>query len=302
MLTSGYTWTEGPVWYNGQLLFSDVPANKLYVYNPDDGNTSLYKGGTGYQGTTPFTGPEPGSNGMTVDSEGRLTIAGHARRQVYRIDDNNIRGPITVLADSFKGKKLNSPNDLTYRSDGSLYFTDPPYGLPTQSDQDPEKSLAVNGVYRLPHATSITADSSPQAEPLQLLTDELPRPNGIVFSPDEHYLYVSNSEPNRFWMRYPVKADGTLGKGSVFYDASSAPQKGNPDGMAVDVSGNLYSAGPGGVWIFSPKGDHLATLSIPEKVGNVTFGGADHQTLFITASDKVYSIHLQVKGLVAPRH
>jgi gluconolactonase len=189
-----------------------------------------------------------------------------------------------------------------YKSDGTLYFTDPPYGLRTQKDTDPEKQLQVNGVYRLPGAFSQKPGAPPSRDQLQLLVTDLPRPNGIVFSPDEKYLYVNNSEPKKFWMRYRVKADGTLTNGKVFFDASSDLRPGSPDGMKVDQEGNLYSAGPGGAWIFSPDGKHLGTIDIPEKVGNLAWGGSDHKTLYITASASVYRISLKIPGVYPHVH
>ncbi len=148
---------------------------------------------SGYQGSAPYGGKEPGSNGMTLDPKGRLTVAGHAQRDVYRLESMDPKGQITVLADSYQGKKLNSPNDLVYKSDGSLYFTDPPYGLPTQGDTDPIKELQFSGVYRIPNAVNQKAGAPPARDQLQLVSKDLPRPNGIAFSPDEKYLYVDNS-------------------------------------------------------------------------------------------------------------
>jgi gluconolactonase len=168
----------------------------------------------------------------------------------------NAGAQITILADSYRGKKLNSPNDVVYKSDGSLYFTDPPYGLRTQHDDDPEKQLQVNGVYRIPHALEQKAGAAPVRADLQLLVSDLTRPNGIAFSPDEKYLYVNNSEPKKLWMRYRVQPDGSLTEAKLLYDATSDPRPGSPDGMKIDEQGNIYSAGPGGVWIFSPEGDY----------------------------------------------
>ena len=257
---------------------------------------------SGYKGAAPYGGPEPGSNGMTLDSHGRLTVAGHAQRNVWRLERVDAKAQVTILADSYQGKQLNSPNDLVYKSDGTLYFTDPPYGLRTQKDNDPEKQLEVNGVYRLPGATSQKPGAPPARDRLQLLVKDLPRPNGIAFSPDEKYLYVNNSEPKKFWMRYTVNADGTLADGKLFFDASSDPRPGSPDGMKVDKDGNLYSAGPGGIWIFSPDGKHLGTIDIPEKVGNLAWGDADHKTLYITASSSVYRISLKIPGIYPSIH
>ena len=297
-LATGYTWTEGPVWIrDGYLLFAEIPSNTIRKVIPGRPAT-IFLQPSGYQGTTPFGGREPGSNGMTLDARGRLTVAGHGQRDVYRVESLGDPAPRpTILADSFQGKRLNSPNDLVYKSDGSLYFTDPPYGLPTQADTDPAKELTVNGVYRLPGAAEQEPGAPPQRDKLELLVSDLPRPNGIAFSADEQYLYVSNSGSRKIWMRYPVKPDGTLDAGAVFYDASSDRRDGGPDGIKVDRAGNVYGSGPGGVWIFSPAGRHLATIVIPERVSNVTWGGRDGRSLFITASTSVYEIHLKVTGV-----
>ncbi|MGH9585047.1 MAG: SMP-30/gluconolactonase/LRE family protein, partial [Bryobacteraceae bacterium] len=240
---------------------------------------------------------EPGSNGMTLGPQGRLTVAGHAQRDIYRLATMNPHGQITILADRYRGKRLNSPNDLVYDTKGSLYFTDPPYGLQTQGDRDPLKQLSFNGVYRLPHADKIKPGSAPDNSALQLLIKDLPRPNGIAFSPGEHYLYVDNSEPKKLWMRYPVHADGSLGKGTVFYDATSDNSPGAPDGMKVDRKGDIYSAGPGGLWIFAPDGTHLGTIRVDGKVSNCGWGGADWKTLYITASPSIYSIRVSIAGI-----
>ena len=298
----GFKWTEGPVWVKaGFLLFAEIPSNSIRQWSPGSG-VSLFMQPSGYEGTTPFGGPEPGSNGMTLDTRGRLTVAGHARRSVWRLDNMNRQlsshdSPTTVLAESYRGQRLNSPNDLVYKSDGSLYFTDPPYGFRTQSDHDPDKQLKINGVYRLTGALKHPAGAPPDPAKLTLLIEDLPRPNGIAFSPDEKYLYVNNSEPKKLWMRYPVHPDGSLGKGTLFYDATADGAPGAPDGMKVDVQGNVYSAGPGGVWIFSPAGQHLGTIRMPEKVGNLAFGDVDGKTIYITASTSIYRVRVNVPGL-----
>jgi gluconolactonase len=200
------------------------------------------------------------------------------------------------LADSYQGKKLNSPNDLVYKSDGSLYFTDPPYGLRTQSDTDKSKELPFNGVYRIPNAASVQPGSAPQNAKLQLIIKDLPRPNGIAFSPDEKILYIADSGPKKIWMRYEVAPDGSVRNGRVFFDASSDQKVGGPDGIKVDMQGNLYGAGPGGIWIFSPAGKHVASLSIPERVGNLAWGDSDRKSLYITASSSVYRIRTNAVG------
>jgi gluconolactonase len=293
---TGFTWTEGPVWIPaGYLLFAEIPTNSIRSWTPGVG-VSVFMQPSGWKESTPYTGHEPGSNGMTLDSRGRLTVAGHAQRDVWRLEQMNPQAQATVLADTYEGKRLNSPNDLVYKSDGTLYFTDPPYGLPNL-DSDSTKQLTFSGVYRLPGALNHKPGAPPDRGQLQLLTKDLPRPNGICFSPDEKYLYVNNSQPEKLWMRYTVKADGTLTDGKVFFDASSDKRDGAPDGMKVDRSGNLYSAGPGGVWIISPEGKHIGTLDIPERVGNVAWGGADHKTLYVAASSSIYRITLKIPGV-----
>ena len=295
-IASGFKWVEGPIWLNGSLYFAEIPSDSIRKWTPGEEQVTMFITPSGYHGHTPYRGPEPGSNGMTADTQGRLTVAGHAQRDVYRLEELNPDAPITILADGYKGKKLNSPNDLVYRSDGSLYFTDPPYGLRTQSDQDPEKQLSVNGVYRLPNATSQQAGAKPASSQLQLLVSELTRPNGITFSPDENFLYVTNSEPKKIWMRYQVRPDGSLTDAKLFYDATSDQRPGAPDGMKVDVNGNVYSTGPGGVWIFTPEGKPLGIIVMSEKAANVAWGGGDRRTLYITASSSVYRIRLNIPG------
>lgn len=288
-------WTEGPVWTRqGTLLFAEIPANSINQWVPGKG-ASLFIHPSGYEGAEPYPGPEPGSNGMTLDADGRVTIAGHARRNVWRLESVDPHAQITVLADSYKGKKLNSPNDLVYKSDGSLYFTDPPYGLPTESDNDSLKELDVNGIYRVPGARQQKPGASPDRDNLQLLVKDLGRPNGLAFSPDEKYMYVAESV-KKFWMRYKVQPDGSLTDGSVFIDCSSDPAKGVPDGLRVDAKGNMWGAGPGGVWIVSPEGKHIGTIVVPEVVGNVEFGGKDRKTLYIAGSTSIYRIKVSVAG------
>lgn len=294
-IATGFTWTEGPVWVGDSLYFADIPANSIHKWTPGKG-VSTFLHPSGYKGSAPYGGPESGSNGMTLDATGRLTVAGHAQRDVYRFESLNPAAQITVLADTYQGKQLSSPNDLVYKSDGALYFTDPPYGLRTQKDDDPEKQLKANGVYRLPHALDQKPGAAPDRAGLQLLVSDLTRPNGLAFSPDEKYLYVDNSEPKKIWMRYRVMPDGTLSEAKLLYDATADPRPGSPDGMKIDREGNIYSAGPGGVWIFSPEGKPLATIVMPEKVANLAWAGPDRKTLYITASTSVYRVHLMIAG------
>ncbi len=282
-LAAGFLFTEGPVWHpDGYLLFSDPNANTIYR-RTEDGQLSVYRPKSGYAGVDVGEYHQPGSNGLTLDSAGRLTIDEHGRRRVVRLEKN---GLITVLADRYDGKRLNSPNDLVYKSDGSLYFTDPPFGLPKVFD-DPRKELPYSGVYRLANGT------------LTLLKRELTGPNGIAFSPDERWLYVSNWDVGRkVIMRYPVQPDGSLGTGTVFVDATiSHPGEQAWDGVKVDRSGNVYAAGPGGIWIVTPDGTHIGTISPPETPANMAWGDADGRTLYITARSNLYRIRLNIPGI-----
>jgi gluconolactonase len=294
-VATGFTWTEGPVWTQGSLYFADIPGNSIHKWTPGAGVTTFLHP-SGYKEAPSYLGPEPGSNGMTLDVRGRLTVAGHGQRNVYRLESLDPGAAVTVLADLYQGKRLNSPNDLVYKSNGDLYFSDPPYGLMTQNDSDPQKELKVNGVYRIPHALDLKPGSAPTRADLQLLVSDLTRPNGIAFSPDEKYLYVDNSEPKKIWMRYRVQPDGTLAEGKLLYDATADPRPGAPDGMKIDREGNIYSAGPGGVWIFTPEGKPLATILMPEKVANLTWAGPDRKTLYIAASSSIYRVRLKIAG------
>jgi gluconolactonase len=281
-LAGGFTFTEGPVWVRpGYLLFSDVPNNVIYKWTANS-KVEVFRKPSGYSGTDAPAGAFIGSNGLTLDRQGRLVICEHGNGRVTRLEKD---GKLTVLADKYEGKRLNSPNDAVYKKDEALYFTDPPYGLVKQ-DEDPKKELKFNGVYRL------------AAGNLRLVYRELTRPNGLAFSPDEKYLYVGNSDPQRkIWMRFEVSNDGGLTNGKVFYDVTKETADGLPDGMKVDQKGNLYCTGPGGVWIFSPAGKHLGTIQPPETPANLAWGDADGKTLYITARTGLYRIVLQIPGI-----
>ena len=296
-VATGFKWTEGPVWIkSGYLLFAEIPSNSIMKWTPD-GKVSVFMHPSGYTSAEPFNGPEPGTNGMTLDKRGRLTVAGHAARNVFRLESLVPGAQKTVLADHYQGKRFSSPNDLVYHSDGSLYFTDPPYGLPTQSDNDPKKELPFNGVFRLSKATSHTPGAPPDNANLQLIIKDLTRPNGIALSPDEKYLYIAVSDPNKkVWMRYDLAADGSVSNGKIFYDATSETADGLPDGIKLDRKGNLYGSGPGGLWIFSPEGKHLGTIKLPEKMANCNWGGPDHTILYVTASSSLYRVKLKIPG------
>jgi len=294
-------WTEGPAWTReGSLMFAEIPANNIVKLVPGQGAT-VFIHPSGYKGTEPYKGREPGSNGMTLDAKGRLTVAGHAGRTVWRLESLDPKAQVTVLADSYQGKKLSSPNDLVYKSDGSLYFTDPPYGLPSHDDTDPTKELQVNGVYRIPNALQQKPGAPPDRDKLQLVIGDLARPNGIAFSPDEKYLYIAESG-KKVWLRYRVQPDGSVTEGALFLDPfadkTTDPKATDvPDGIRVDKKGNLYGSGPSGVWIISPDGKHLGTIKVPERVSNVAWGDKDAKTLYVTASTSIYRIKLKIPGV-----
>lgn len=284
-IADGFTWVEGPAW-NRQgryLLFSDVPNNAIMKWQ-DGAGVSLFLKPSGYTGTVPFEGREPGSNGLTFDSTGRLVLCEHGDRRIARLEPDGRR---TILVDRYQGKRLNSPNDLVFKSNGDLYFTDPPFGLPKAFD-DPHKELDFQGVYRL----------SPNGA-LTLLTKEIKAPNGIAFSPDEKTLYITDVDPNRpAWLAYKVKEDGTIANGRVFFDATpwKKPDYGGPDGLKVDRDGNLFAARPGGINIFAPDGTHLGSIETGVATSNVAWGD-DGSALYITGGTTIYRIALKTKGI-----
>ena len=282
-LAGGFLFTEGPVWdrEGGYLLFSDPNNNLIYRWTPD-GEVSVYRSHSGYTGTNIGEYGQPGSNGLTLDKQGRLTINEHGNRRVTRLEKN---GVLTVLADRYEGKRLNSPNDLVYRSDGVLYFTDPPFGLPKFFD-DPRKELPYSGVFCLINGQ------------LKLVSTDLSGPNGLAFSPNEKYLYVDNWDLKKeVIMRYEVQPDGTLANGKVFFDSTGEPGEDAWDGMKVDQQGNLYLSGPGGLWIISPEGKHLGTIAGPEHPHNMAWGDEDGKTLYMCAQTGLYRIRFNVPGV-----
>ena len=283
-IAEGFDWSEGPVWdrRGGFLLFSDVPRNTVFKWQQGKG-VSVFLKPSGYTGTTP-RGGEPGSNGLLMDSQGRLILCQHGDRRVARLEAG---GTFTTLADRYDGKRFNSPNDGVFKSNGDLYFTDPPYGL-IGLNADPAKELDFNGVYRL----------SASDGKVTLLTREMTFPNGIAFSPDEKTLYVANSDPKKaIWMAFPVQDDGTLGAGRVFGDVTSSvgSKQGLPDGMKVDQAGNLFATGPGGILIFAPDGTHLGTFATGQATANCGWG-EDGTVLYITADMYLGRIKLTTKG------
>jgi len=286
-LAGGFLFTEGPVWVRdgGYLLFSDPNNNLIYRWSEGDG-VSVYRTHSGYTGMNIGEYGQPGSNGLTLDSQGRLTINEHGNRRVTRLEKN---GQLTVLADRYQGKRLNSPNDLVYRSDGALYFTDPPFGLP-KFFADPRKELPYSGVFCLINGE------------LKLVSTDLTGPNGLAFSPDEKYLYVDDwDEKRKVIMRYDVHPDGTLSNGQVFFDATSEPGEDAWDGMKIDVKGNLYLSGPGGLWIISSEGKHLGTIVGPEHPHNLAWGGEDHKTLYLAAQTGLYRLTVNIPGAGSPK-
>jgi gluconolactonase len=281
-LTGGFGSTEGPVWVrDGYLLFSSPNTNTIYRWAPD-GTVNVFRAKSGYNGFDIGEFPQPGSSGLTFDRSDRLTICQHGHRRIIRVES---RSKITVLADCYQGQRLNSPYDLVYRSDGSLYFTDPPFGLPQNFD-DPRRELPYSGVFR-----SLEGQ-------ITLLTRELAAPSGIAFSPDEQFLYIGNWEPQKkVVMRYPMNEDGTVAPGEVFYDMTWATGENAVAGLKVDQAGNLYVCGPGGVWILSSEGQVLGMIKGPEIQHNLAWGDQDGRTLFMTAMTGVYRMRLKIPGV-----
>jgi gluconolactonase len=278
-IATGFDFTEGPVWTrDNALLFSSPNTNAVYRWK--DGRLTVFRTKSGYTGTDIGRFHQPGSNGLTFSPDGRLTICQHGNRRVIRV---NPHGDITVMADRYGGQRLNSPNDLVYRSDGTLYFTDPPFGL---ADPD-EQELPFNGVFRL------TPDGVLSPE----VTD-LEGPNGIAFCPDERRLYVGNwQEDRKVVMRYEVNEDGSLREGELFHDMTDAPGEDAIDGIKVDVLGNVYACGPGGVWVLDRNGRQTDLIELPEAPHNLAFGEHDSRTLFITAETSVYRVRVQIPGI-----
>ena len=290
IIAEGLQWAEGPVWIRdgGYLLFSDVLTNTIHRWDAQTG-CAPFLTPSGYTGSRP-RGAEMGSNGLAVDRQGRLLLCQHGDRRVARLDPPFERPPgdYVTVADRYEGKRFNSPNDLVVHSSGAIYFTDPPYGLEQQME-DPAKEIPFQGVYRIAPDGKVT-----------LLTKEMERPNGLGFSPDEMTLYVANSHgPRLVWMAFPVKPDGTLGQGRMFFDGRPLAQKwnrGSADGLAVDQHGNLWATAPGGVAVISPQGKHLGSLITTQRTANCKFG-EDGSTLFIAADDYFLKIRLTTKGV-----
>jgi gluconolactonase len=272
-IAGDFQFTEGPLWHpKGFLLFSDIPGNTIYQWTPN-------------KKPEIFRRPSGNANGNTLDREGRLLTAEHSNRRVSRTEKD---GSIVTLASQYEGKRLNSPNDLVVKSDGSIYFTDPPYGIKSEQEE-----LGFYGVYRL----------APDGK-LTLLVKDFVRPNGIAFSPDEKKLYVNDSEKGHIRV-FDVKPDGILENGQLFAELKDPSKQGVPDGMKVDQEGNVYSTGPGGIWVFSPSGNLLGRIEVPEVAANLAWGDSlqdssasrDYKTLYITASNSLYRIRLKIPGV-----
>ena len=272
-LATGCQFTEGPLWHAAErfLLFSDIPANKMQRWDA-------------HSGMTVFRDPSGKSNGLTYDKGGHLIACEHANRRVSRTTAD---GHVITIASHYEGKRLNSPNDVVVKSDGSIYFTDPPYGLSAAYGVESEKELDFQGVYRL----------SPNGDTLTLLVDDFDRPNGLCFSPDESILYINDTE--RMHVRaFDVQPDGTIANDRVFGEEEG--DTGKPDGMKADVQGNVYLTGPDGIWIFAPAGTHLGIILVPERAANLAWGGDDWKSLFITASTSLYRVECKVAGVAVP--
>ena len=264
-VADGFKFIEGPVWHpDGFLLFSDIEGDTLYQWREN-------------QKAEVFRRPSGKANGNTLDREGRLISAEHSNRRVSRTETD---GKIVTIADKYEGKSLNSPNDLVVKSDGSIYFTDPPYGIKKEQEE-----LGFYGVYRLDPDGKLT-----------LLVKDFVRPNGITFSPDEKKLYIDDSQERHIRV-FDVKSDGTLTNGRIFAELKDPNKKGVPDGMKTDIQGNIYSTGPGGVWIFSPAGNLLGKIEVPEPTTNLAWGDKDGKTLYITAVTSLYRIRLKIPGV-----
>jgi gluconolactonase len=263
LLATGFQFTEGPIWMpEGYLLFSDIPANKIYKWTPE-------------QGAEVWRDPSGNSNGLTRNLNNQLLACEHGNR---RVSLTNANGTVETLVDRFEGKKLNSPNDLVMKSDGVIYFTDPPYGI-----QPEEKEQAPNGVYR------ILTDGT-----VELVADDFERPNGLAFSPDESVLYIDDSH-YRHLRAFDVRADGTLENSRIIGDMDH-PQAGSPDGLKVDQEGHIYVTGATGVWIFEPDGELLGVIVPPERPANCSWGDDDKKSLFLTAQTSLYRIRTTIPG------
>jgi gluconolactonase len=284
-VADGFSFTEGPVWHpDGFLLFSDPNTNTIYRYNPVNHNVTVYTSHSGYTGADIGDYHQPGSNGLTIDKEGRLIVAQHGNRRVIR---HERKGPVTILSDNIDGKRLNSPNDVVLKSDGAIYFTDPPYGLP-DAYVDKRKETAWQGIYMIKDGKTI------------LVSKDLGGPNGLAFSPDEKYFYGTNWDirdihhTKTIW-RYEVQPDGTLKNGKIFFDFNFTEDEEALDGLKIDKEGNLFVSAPGGLWILNPEGKLLGKIVTPERPANMAWGD-DGKTLYLTAHTSLYKVRINTGG------
>ncbi len=274
-IAAGFGFTEGPVWRGDHLLFSDIPNNRIVRWRqlPEGPEVTTFR----YPACQFVGTARGGSNGLTLDAEGRLLACEHGGRRLSRTEPD---GAIVTLADTYQGQRLNSPNDVVARADGSIYFTDPPYGL---KDQREEKELPHNGVYRRAPDGALT-----------LLVDDFERPNGLAISPDGRTLYVDDTARGHI-RAFDLRADGTVGNGRVFADLRAA-ERGAPDGMKLDVEGNVWCTGSGGVWVIAPDGTILGRILMPEVTANLAWGGTDNRTLYLTSSTSVCRLECRIAG------
>jgi gluconolactonase len=277
-LASGFQFVEGPLWHpKGYLIFSDIPANHIYQLS-NQHQPKLFLDKSGYTGNEAPVG-EIGSNGLAWDNKFNLLLCQHGDRRVARLLAG---GKMEIIADRYQGRKFNSPNDLICTSTGSIYFTDPSWGLEKNSLQ-PKREINFNGVYKIYQGTVVVIDST------------LMKPNGIAISPDEKTLYVADI--NQIWWKYELNEDGSVRKKAIFFDASSFIGVGYMDGIEIDSRGNVYATAPGGIWVFSAEGKHLGTIPSPEIASNLAWGGKDFKTLYATCQGSIYAIRLKIKGL-----
>lgn len=288
VLCGGFEWAEGPVWipeagnpYGGYVLFSDIPHNAVMKWQEGIG-VQVFMKPAGYTGVADY-GREPGSNGLALDAHGQLILCEHGDRRLSVLTHN---GGKRTLADRWQGKRFNSPNDLAIRNNGDIFFTDPIYGLPNRAE-DPLREIDFCGVYRLQEDGTVTLQSR-----------ELSRPNGIAFSPDHNTLYVANSDgSDPVWRAFPVQDDGSLGTPRIFFDSAKHNRipSGGGDGLKVDVHGNVFATGPGGVLILSSKGELLGRIVTGERIANVGWGH-DGSVLYLTSDMYLCRIKTKTKG------
>jgi gluconolactonase len=287
IIAEGFEWSEGPLWIEAQqaLIFSDVPMNTIYKWTEAKGK-EVYLKPSGYTGAEPSLSKEPGSNGLTFDQNGSLVLCQHGDRRMARMDAplDKPEAKFVTLADKYNGKRFSSPNDAVFNSAGELFFTDPPYGLGTQNDSDPQKEIPWNGVYKIKTNGELI-----------LLVDSITRPNGIAFTPDEKKLIVACSDPAKpNWYIFDVNGD-SLTNGKIFYSAADRDRlwKGLPDGFKVDKSGNVFATGPGGVYIFNSDGKKLGIIRLENSTSNCALS-PDEKTLYIT--NDMYVLRVKMRN------